>query len=178
MQALWVGCAATNYRRGRPYGFQPEAIVIHIMDGSFAAGESVFADPATQKSAHYGISKEGIVHQYVHESDTAFHAGIVVEPTWDLLKPGVNPNFYTVGIEHEGLAADVWTDAQLEASSSLVGEIGERWGILLDAEHVIRHHQIRATKTCPGGLDVAQLLANIPRVETNTASPKAEARTA
>lgn len=178
MQALWVGCAATNYRRGRPYGFQPEAIVIHIMDGSFAAGESVFADATTQKSAHYGISKEGVVHQYVHESDTAFHAGIVVEPTWDLLKPGVNPNFYTVGIEHEGLAADVWTDAQLEASSSLVGEIAERWGILLDAEHVIRHHQIRATKTCPGGLDVAQLLASIPRVETNAASPKAEAQTA
>jgi len=178
MQPLWVGCASGNYRAGRPFGLQPEAIVIHIMDGSFTAGESVFADPTTRKSAHYGISKEGIVHQYVHESDTAFHAGIVVEPTWDLLKPGVNPNFYTVGIEHEGLAADLWADAQLEASSSLVGEIGERWGILLDAEHVIRHHQIRATKTCPGGLDVAQLLANIPRVETNTASPKAEAQTA
>ncbi len=166
MQPLWIGCAPVNYREGRPFGLQPEAIVIHIMDGSFAAGESVFADPTTQKSAHYGISREGVVHQYVHEGDTAFHAGIVVEPTWDLLKPGVNPNFYTVGIEHEGLAIDVWTEAQMEASAALVEQIGTRWGILLDGEHVIRHHQIRATKTCPGGLDVGQLLVSVQSAVT------------
>jgi|SRR5579872_701928 len=168
MQPCWVGCAPGNYREGRPFGLQPEAIVIHIMDGSFAAGESVFADPTTQKSAHYGISKEGIVHQYVRESDTAYHAGIVVEPTWDLLKPGVNPNFYTVGIEHEGVAADVWTEAQMDASAALVEQIGTRWRIQLDAEHVIRHHQIRATKTCPGGLDVGQLLASVELMATKT----------
>ena len=171
MQAVWVGCASGNYREGRPFGLQPEAIVIHIMDGSFAAGESVFSDSTTQKSAHYGISREGVVHQYVHESDTAYHAGIVVNPSWDLLKPGVNPNFYTIGIEHEGVAADVWTEAQMEASAALVEQIGTRWGIQLDPEHVIRHHQIRATKTCPGGLDVGQLLASVPGVEMQTLTP-------
>ena len=150
MNITFISCPAGNFRKGRPFGLQPEAIVIHIMDGSFAAGESVFLDPATQKSAHYGISRNGDVHQYVDEGDTAFHAGIVVSPIWPLLKPGVNPNFYTIGIEHEGRPDDVWPDQQLETSGALVNQIANRWGIPLDPLHVIRHHQIRASKTCPG----------------------------
>src|SRR5215470_11324432 len=135
---VWIGCPSSNFHRGRAFGFHPAAIVIHCMDGSFGAGESVFSDPTTQKSAHYGISKQGAVHQYVDENDTAFHAGIVVNPTWELLKPNVNPNLYTIGIEHEALATDVWTAEQLEASAALVLQIAARWGIALDAKHVIR----------------------------------------
>ncbi|MGB8885991.1 MAG: peptidoglycan recognition family protein [Candidatus Korobacteraceae bacterium] len=164
MQVKWVGCPASNFRPGRPQGLRPEAIVIHIIDGSFAAGESVFLDPASQKSAHYAISKNGEIHQYVDENDTAFHAGVVVNPTWDLLKKGVNPNFYTIGIEHEGKPQDEWPNVQLSASAALVLEIAARWGILLDPQHVIRHHQIRASKTCPGNwLTIDNLLAHVPR---------------
>jgi hypothetical protein len=50
----WIGCPSANFHHGRPFGSRPEAVVVHIMDGSFAAGESVFRDPTTQKSAHYG----------------------------------------------------------------------------------------------------------------------------
>src|SRR6516162_6853627 len=123
MEIQWIGCPAENFRKGRPNGHRPEAVVVHIMDGSFSAGESVFMNGATQKSAHYGISRTGEVHQYVDESDTAFHAGIVVRPQWELLKPGVNPNFYTIGIEHAGRADDVWPDAQLATSASLIGAV-------------------------------------------------------
>jgi N-acetylmuramoyl-L-alanine amidase len=159
MQPVWIGCPSSNFRVTR-HGHQPEAIVVHIMDGSFAAGESVFSDPTTQKSAHYGISKDGVVHQYVDENDTAFHAGIVVNPSWSLLKPGVNPNLYTVGIEHEGRPDDIWPDAQLAASAALIQAIAARWAIPLDLDHVIRHHQIRASKTCPGNwlLDLSTIL--------------------
>jgi len=164
MNPIWIGCPSSNYRRGRPPGFHPEAMVVHIMDGSFAAGESVFRDPTSHKSAHYGISKAGEVHQYVSENDTAFHAGIVVNPTWDLLKPDTNPNFYTIGIEHEGRPDDVWPSEQLAASASLIGQIAARWSIPLDTEHVIRHHQIRASKTCPGNwIDLQKnLLSLVP----------------
>jgi hypothetical protein len=144
------------------------------MDGSFAAGESVFRDPATQKSAHYGISKSGEVHQYVEENDTAFHAGIVVNPTWPLLNPRVNPNFYTIGIEHEGRPDDIWPDAQTSASAALIGEIAARWNIPLDDSHVIRHHQIRASKTCPGNwLQIAALLNRVPVASAPVVLPSA-----
>lgn len=153
--------------------------MIHIMDGSFAAGEGVFLDPTTQRSAHYGISKAGVIHQYVHEHHTAFHAGIVVNASWALLKPNVNPNFYTMGIEHEGLADDTWTKEQLSASAELVGQIAARWEIPLDPLHVIRHQQIRASKTCPGNWlrDTATLLALVPHSTSPTPTPTATVRT-
>jgi N-acetylmuramoyl-L-alanine amidase CwlA len=159
----FIGCPDSNFRRGRPIGSRPEAIVIHIIDGNFAAGESVFRDPTSQKSAHYGISPDGTVHQYVDENDTAFHAGILVNPSWDLLKPRVNPNFYTIGIEHEGGPDDRWPEAQLEASATLVARIALRWEIELDDSHVIRHHQIRASKACPENwLKIGEILKRSP----------------
>ena len=172
MEHTWIGCPESNFRKGRPLAFRPEAIVIHIMDGSFSAGESVFLSEGTQKSAHYGISKEGVIHQYVDENDTAFHAGIVVNPTWQLLKPGVNPNFYTIGIEHEGRPDDVWPEAQLTASAGLIGEIVARWSIQVDVLHLVRHHQIRASKTCPGNwLLMDELIQRVPSPEVVHPAP-------
>jgi N-acetyl-anhydromuramyl-L-alanine amidase AmpD len=98
----------------------------------------------------------------VDESDTAFHAGIVVRPQWQLLKPGVNPNFYTIGIEHAGRPDDIWPDIQLATSATLIGEIAARWGIPVDDQHIIPHHYIRASKTCPGNwLDLNSLIRRV-----------------
>ena len=83
----------------------------------------MFLDPGAHKSAHYAVSKSGEIHQYVDENDTAFHAGVVVNPSWGLIKPDVNPNFYTIGIEHEGRPDDVWPEEQVSASATLVVEI-------------------------------------------------------
>lgn len=171
MEVKWIGCPDSNFRKARPAGHRPEAIVVHIMDGSFSAGESVFLNAATQKSAHYGISTTGEIHQYVDEADTAFHAGIVVRPKWELLKPGVNPNFYTIGIEHAGLADDVWPDFQLASSAALIGQVVARWNIPVDELHIIPHHIIRNSKTCPGNwLDLASLIRRVPRSSGITAA--------
>ena len=149
---VWKGANPANFQPGRPSGYHPEAIVIHIMDGTLAGTDSWFNDARAQVSAHYGVGNAGEVHSYVKETDTAFHAGTVDRPSWKLLKAGVNPNFYTVGIEHEGLSAEAypWPDAQLSASLALARQIGARWNIPLDADHIVPHHEIRAGKTCPG----------------------------
>ncbi|MGA3002355.1 MAG: peptidoglycan recognition family protein [Acetobacteraceae bacterium] len=150
--ADWKGCAKDNYQSGRPGQFQPEAVVIHIMDGSLTGTDAWFNNNKAKVSAHYGIGRGGVVHQYVKEADTAFHAGIVDRPTWPLLKPGVNPNFYTIGVEHEGYTNVVWPwpAPQLHASAALVREILARWRIPLERERIVPHHLIRAGKTCPG----------------------------
>ena len=152
MAISWIGCAPGNFRQGRPTGFRPEAVVIHIMDGPMSAADSHFDDPKAKVSAHYGIGRDGEIHQYVKETDTAFHAGIIVNPSWPLLKPGVNPNFYTIGIEHEGLGnvQYPWPDKQLGASVALVTDIAKRWSIALNANNIVMHRQIRANKSCPG----------------------------
>lgn len=159
----FIGCSTSNFCKGRPFGFRPEAIVLHIMDSDFADGEAVFRNPASCKSVHYGVSREGEVHQYVDENDSAFHAGIVVNPKWELLKPRVNPNFYTIGIEHECLAGQQCTKDQLWASAQLISEIAGRWAIALDDRRIIGHQQIRASRQCPGSsLIISELLKRVP----------------
>src|SRR5262249_852030 len=113
-------CAPENFRSGRPPGMRPEAIVVHISTGTLASADDWFNDPQAKVSAHYIVGKSGVIHQYVEENDTAFHAGTVVQPSWRLIKPKVNPNYYTIGIEHEGKEDDVWPDVQIATSAALI----------------------------------------------------------
>ncbi|MDB4913540.1 MAG: N-acetylmuramyl-L-alanine amidase, negative regulator of AmpC, AmpD [Gemmatimonadetes bacterium] len=158
MHADWT--PSPNFAKGRK-GFSPIAIVIHIMQGSLSDTDSWFATPKSKVSAHYGISRTGVVHQYVAESDTAWHAGTVDAPTWPLITTGPNPNLYTLGIEHEGQTGDPWPEALYATSAALVAELAARWSIPLDREHIIRHAEIRHAKHfCPGrGVDLDQLIA-------------------
>jgi hypothetical protein len=137
---------------------KPEAIVVHIIVGSLTSADNSFRNPRHGCSAHYGVGRRGEVHQYVAEEDTAYHAGTVVEPRWRLIRSGQNPNLYTVGVEHEGMPDDDWPDAQYGASADLIAEIAHRWRIPIDADHVIPHRDIRASKTCPGTVDLARLV--------------------
>jgi N-acetylmuramoyl-L-alanine amidase len=158
----WIGSCNKNTGRS---GFRPEAVVIHIMDDDMATVDDWFNTPkgphnTMPVSAHYGVGRTGKVHQYVQEMDTAWHAGRVFRSSWPLLKKGVSPNRYTIGIEHEGKPSQPWTDAMYEASATLLAGIAQRWSIPLDADHVIRHAQIFAEKSyCPGPhCDIAQLI--------------------
>ena len=174
MEKTWIGCAAANFRKGRPAPYRPEAIVVHIIVGSLGSADQHFHDPDAQVSAHYGVGKSGEVHQYVDESDTAFHAGIVVRPTWKLIKPEVSPNYYTIGIEHEGMPGrdDAWPQTQLSTSAALIGEVACRWSIPLDRDHIIGHREIRSSKTCPGDWinldDLIALVADAGSTDVST----------
>jgi N-acetyl-anhydromuramyl-L-alanine amidase AmpD len=140
---------SSNFWVGRK-GYRPEAVVIHIMDGTLSGTDSWFANPTSQVSAHYGIGKSGEVHQYVQENDAAWHAGRVDAPVWKFIRPNVNPNLYTVGIEHEGKPDDVWTAAMKESSATLIREICQRWQIPIDRDHVVGHFEIFSKKpNCP-----------------------------
>jgi N-acetyl-anhydromuramyl-L-alanine amidase AmpD len=157
---VFVGCHPGNFRRGRPAGIVPDAVVIHVIVGSLKTADAWFNDARAQVSAHYGVGKDGVVHQYVEEFDTAFHAGTVERPAWRLLRAGMNPNAHTIGIEHEGFEATEWTDAMYASTAELVRTAAARWGFPVDADHVIPHRAVRATKTCPGRVaDLARIVA-------------------
>jgi N-acetylmuramoyl-L-alanine amidase len=158
----WIGCNPANFHAGRPSGCKPSAIVIHISDGCLSSANSWFNDPRAKVSAHYIVAKSGEIHQFVKEEDTAFHAGAPLQSTWKLLRPGVNANSYTIGIEHEGKAEDAWPDAQYQASARLVADIARRWSIPLDADHIVLYREIHGDRSCPGFVfDRAKLLALI-----------------
>ena len=153
-----------NFFAGRK-SYRPEAIVIHIMQGTLYGTDSWFQSPISKVSAHYGIGKTGDVHQYVNEKDTAFHAGRVNAPSWSLIKQSenglyINPDYYTIGIEHEGDINTEWTEEMYIASSDLIRAISQRWDIPVDRKHVIGHHEIYSIKKCPGNVvDINKLIA-------------------
>jgi N-acetylmuramoyl-L-alanine amidase len=169
MNARWLG--SPNFSTGRA-GFRPEAIVIHIMQGTLEDTDSWFGATRSAVSAHYGIGRDGEIHQYVEEGDTAWHAGRVDSPSWRLIKSGVNPNLYTIGIEHEGHTGDVWTDELLDTSSSVIAEVATRWGIRVDGDHVVPHASIYSPKSfCPGtGVELGNLIA-VARGKVGTRPP-------
>lgn len=156
-----------NYRRRRS-GFRPEAIVLHITDGSMRGTISWFKDPASGVSAHYGVSMTGLVYRFVDDDNTAWHAGRVFNPTWTLLKRvdepyprrPVNPNSYTLGIEVEATARDrLFPNVQTAATALVIADLCHRWAIPLDRPHIIGHREIFAAKDCPGHLPIEALIA-------------------
>ena len=120
-----------NFTQGRRT-YRPEAVVIHVMDGTLKGTDSWFSSPLSQVSAHYGIGRNGEVHQYVEEIDTAWHAGRIHDPTWPLIKKTsdgmyINPNYYTIGVEHEGNEQSEWTDTMYATSAEMIRKICQRW---------------------------------------------------
>ena len=178
---IWKGAHSQNCHTKRA-GYHPEAVVLHIMDGSLIGTDSWFNDPKSHVSAHYGVGRTGEVHQYVKETDCAFHAGTVDRPEWKLIKRMgeggrvINPNYYTIGVEHEGHGAEAWPQAMLEASLELVANIVRRWNIPADADHIIPHRDIRKSKPmCPGGgIDFAAYIGAVNRRLLTPEPPPAE----
>jgi N-acetylmuramoyl-L-alanine amidase len=158
-----INVPSPNFSKGRK-GYHPEAIVIHIMEGTLSGTDSWFRNPQSKVSAHYGVGTNGELHQYVQETDTAWHAGRVNAPVWSFIKPTgngqfINPNYYTIGIEHEGNENTNWTEDMYNTTSSLISEISKRWNIPLDRRHIIGHHEIYSLKTCPGfNVDLERLV--------------------
>ena len=173
MNIKWVGCHPANFSKGRRQNSKIEAIVVHVMAGTLVGTDAFFAQgrPKAPSSAHYGIGhpwkKPDVweIHQYVKDEDTSFHAGVVVNPTWKLWKPGFNPNWNTIGIEHEGFADTKWSDDLYRVSAGLIRSLCDKYKIPIDRDHIIGHREVYAVKPCPGMCDLDKLVQMVKEVK-------------
>ncbi|MFD0869814.1 N-acetyl-anhydromuranmyl-L-alanine amidase [Chlamydia abortus] len=161
MDIRWVGNEHTNSSSRQ--GYVPFVIVNHISAGTMASMDYWFTDPGNRvSSAHFGVSKTGTIHQYVAIERMAWANGLSSDQmSWAtapiVRQMKVNPNLYTVSIEHEGMDGAL-TEAQFQASVWLHRYIQQyildKWGkdFPLDSEHVIGHFQINPVNkpNCPG----------------------------
>jgi N-acetyl-anhydromuramyl-L-alanine amidase AmpD len=137
----WI--PSPNYWRGRN-GKDVSGIVYHGTAGPNAA--QWFANLASQVSAHFVISKDGSIAQCVDIDNSAWHAGVVTGNSIFTGKP--NPNYWTIGIEHERDTTNTspLTDGQIAASKALT-----RWLRSLYPKAVpILHDAIDVGRVCPG----------------------------
>jgi N-acetylmuramoyl-L-alanine amidase len=150
-----------NFDRPRG-GVRPEAVVLHIAEGTLAGMDAWFNNPAAGVSVHFGVGKDGRVHQYVSVDDTAFGNGVVEQGNTARLireNAGINPNAWTCSIEHEGFTGETLTPEQWEASTRLTAWLfsahllaGGATGVAVDRDHILRHADIspRTRSRCPG----------------------------
>ena len=140
---------SANYTVGRD-GHSIQAVVLHVAAGFLRGTFPTFNNPAGQTSAHFCIGKDGAVEQYVSIFDTAYGNGLrwtgtrwltptvqPVTPLWPGLLPGINPNSYTVSIEHEGYPEDPWTAPMYDANNYLLQWIAARTGL-----HYVPHYTL------------------------------------
>ena len=170
--AIWH--PSPNFWHGRD-GCGVDGIVLHgTAGGDGPSAAALLSDPAREASTHFVIGQDGALFQLVRLRDSAWGNGIPVEPRWPLIaeRQGVNPNRYTVSIEHAKRSADnsdPLTPAQLRASILLVrrlltvlpqlGLVGDHLAERLHAgalrDVVIGHCDIDSVSRahCPGTWD-------------------------
>lgn len=158
----WLGAHAHNYAEDRD-GIRPEALVLHIAEGFLAGMDAWFANPTAGVSAHFGVGKAGEIHQYVRVEDTAFANGNREQGYTARLideNPGVNPNKWSISIEHEGRTGETLTPAQWAASTRLAAWLCEsvllpyagQTGFVVSRDRILKHADIapQTRGRCPG----------------------------
>jgi len=133
--------ASPNFHKGRD-GQQITAIVNHITAGLMPGTLSWLRNPKAKASAHYLVTKDGRIFQMVKDTDTAWHSGFTNRPSWPLLKRGINPNKYTIGIEHECLSGGALTEEQYQATLWLHRYLCDKWRIVPHEDTIIGHCRI------------------------------------
>lgn len=119
-----------------------DRIVLHTMEGSFHGTHVWFQQGSPPRpvatAAHYLVSKDGDVLQMVEDEKKCWHANAY--------------NSRSIGIEHEGHAADkVFPDEMLQASAKVVAALLRKYNLPADRDHVIGHNEVPgATHTDPG----------------------------
>ncbi|MCP2254744.1 N-acetylmuramoyl-L-alanine amidase [Prauserella aidingensis] len=129
------GSYGNHDRASRPDSQRITHIVIHDTECSYDVALGLVQDPE-YVSWHYTIrSSDGHVAQHVRTEDVGWHAG-----NWYV-------NAKSVGIEHEGFAAEpAWyTEAMYRASAKLVRHLARRFRIPLDRHHIIGHDNVPGT---------------------------------
>ena len=120
----------------RPASPRLTTIVIHDTEASWASTLKLVQDP-TYLAWNYSIrSSDGQVVQHLDPRDVGWHAG-----NWYV-------NAHSIGIEHEGFAAQgaTWYSEPLYRSSAkLVRHLTDEYGIPRDREHIIGHDQVPGT---------------------------------
>ncbi|MGK9250823.1 N-acetylmuramoyl-L-alanine amidase [Paenibacillus humicus] len=165
----WMGDRVPNHgprtRNGKQYA--PLVIVNHISMGTMDSMDAWFRNPIAQVSSHFGIGRDGGIHQYVRLERAAWTQGLLSDAipkaaAGIVRQMGMNPNLYCVSIEHEGYAGNgadgsiteeqFWRLCWLHKYIQL--EVERIWGnrIVFSPETVLGHFQIDPIRKpfCPG----------------------------
>ena len=117
--ATWQPAPTANYGAANRAPADVRWIVIHTTEGTTASAVQRFTNPAELASAHYLVSRDGSIIQFVQNKDVAYAAGNLAY------------NNRSINIEHERYGTNNWTEAQFAASTNLVKWLLQRYNVVL-----------------------------------------------
>ncbi|GAA2378957.1 peptidoglycan recognition family protein [Dactylosporangium salmoneum] len=134
-QELGGGDYGNHDLSDRPARQRIQYIVIHDTEATYDTTIGLVQDPAYVSWNYTVRSADGHIAQHVKTKDVAWHAG-----NWYV-------NATSVGIEHEGFAAEgAWyTEAMYRSSARLVRYLALKLAIPLDRNHIIGHDNVPGT---------------------------------
>lgn len=118
-------------------------LVLHHQAGNGSL-YNFFNNPASQVSAHFWVSKTGVIEQYVDTTRVAWH--------------GRSLNSYYIGVETEGCAtspyAEPFTDAQIQALARIYSEGRDKHGWInalanTQGQKGFGYHRMAVNTGCP-----------------------------
>jgi len=113
--ARWMGANPADYSTQK---ITHQFIVEHIAQGDFQTGiDAWFHNPKAQVSAHFSISKLGVIHQYVDTDQMAYHC--------------VDWNPKSIGVENLGMSGQHLTFFQKSSQKKLLQWLHAECGIRL-----------------------------------------------
>lgn len=149
MEITWIGCDYGN----EPHVAlgHPQGVFIHWIVGTQSSCDAVFNREGRYASTHYSIAEDQ-VHQYVSESNAAWHCG-------------ASQNYSHLSIELEGWEGHPPTDGTMQTCAELIADMSKRygWGKLVHTNpndpncNVWEHNWVAAT-SCPGETDVDEIV--------------------
>jgi AmpD protein len=120
----YIWRSARAFKPGRPGPIK--AIILHSSDGRKQGDLETLTGP--EVSAHYYVTRDGLLYHLVMDRDTAFHVGQADRPE--------HSNGRTIGIEQEHIdGQEDWPEAQLTTVSRLVCALRLRYGYLPVLSH-------------------------------------------
>lgn len=147
-----------NHTKG---GNRPRVVILHIIVGTLAGADAWFRNSRSRVSAHFGVSKDGRIRQWVDTADRAW------------ANAGANP--YSISIENEGQVGDALTSAQIEANARILAWAAKTHSIPIQVNNSVggsglSYHRMAAAwslggTACPGDRIIAQRPAIVARAK-------------
>lgn len=128
------------------------AIGLHISGGSWRSNYNWIMNPKANASYNAIVKDDGRIVSLVPEENAAYAHGKITKSTWPLLKPGINPNLYTLSLARTGTDQRSWTTAQLDSTISVLKKWCEKYGIRPVRPYIFGHFEIDSVGRwyCPG----------------------------
>ncbi len=165
-----------GYPKGSPGrgGHKPIGICLHISGALWQSNYNWIMNPSANASYNAIVKDDGAVVSLVPEGNAAYSHGRTNKATWPLLKPGVNPNLYSLSLARTGSNQNTWTPEQLASTLKVLRRWGSNYDIPLKRPHIFGHFEIDAAGRwyCPGRGFFDRVIAEL---EKETALPVASA---